>query len=812
MNYRSATNSEQKVSSQPQTETGTTTFTAQNPVNVNDRQVKTSHNLDLVNSSITGFVDQGLASFMEKPLIMASADLLASNLAGTLLFRFDIGSQLTSQPMWNLKTNGFMNFRGTAVVRLQVNANPFQAGRLILGYLPNYKHNSRSMGQHLSDLCSITQIPHVEMSLQDTECVLEIPYVAPTTHYNKLSGYYDWGSVFCFVYSPLVTGAASPNSAQYTCWMSFDNFEFEVPVVANSGTIKGQRGVIRKYAINKKSTLDKEVNEGTGPISSVLSSVSSVASSLAAVPFLAPIAGPSAWCSNLLAGVASSFGYSKPALDTQLTRVVENYNAYLCNSNVTDTNQPLSLFVDNKVSIMPDVGASGLDEMSINFIKKQKAFIRSTVWRVVDVPGLLQRIECNPFSIGNTLPTNHIHFGPTQGADVKSMPPIELLGRMFDKWRGSIVLTIKIIKTKFHTGRLLVAFDPYGFAGLPTLTGTAYLHREIIDLRDGDEFVIRVPYANNTMYLETDDVSTTNSKPCVNVFILNELRAPETAAQTVEVIIEAHGGDDLEFQCPKMASLVPVDLINPQSGDDSEALILTHDIGNSTIHDPSSQASQLCVGEHVTSVLQLLKRYVRLSLASNLSALQVWTLQPFISGMPAPSQTGPGFAYTKPPSIGDYIALFGSMYAHSRGGIRLKILNNSTTSPVQANLIDFLSTVSVESTSGYTPGYTYDGIATTTAANLPDQFDAEAGVTGTSNGVTVQVPQYTSTYTRLNYAVTTNQTAATLQFPDVSRYTVGVRSFSNFGIGSAFRAVADDWQYSTWIGVPPLVIKFYSTY
>jgi hypothetical protein len=92
MNYRSATNSEQKVSSQPQTETGTTTFTAQNPVNVNDRQVKTSHNLDLVNSSITGFVDQGLASFMEKPLIMASADLLASNLAGTLLFCFDIGS------------------------------------------------------------------------------------------------------------------------------------------------------------------------------------------------------------------------------------------------------------------------------------------------------------------------------------------------------------------------------------------------------------------------------------------------------------------------------------------------------------------------------------------------------------------------------------------------------------------------------------------------------------------------------------------------------------------------------------------------
>jgi len=812
MNYRSATNSTQVVQSQPKVETSTTTFTAQDPVNVNDRQVKTSHDLDLVNSSTTGFVDQGLASFMRKPLIIASNELLASNLAGTLLFRFNIGQQITAQPMWNLKTNGFMNFRGTAVVRLQVNANPFQAGRLILGYLPNYTHNDRPMGQHLSNLCTITQIPHVEMSLQDTECVLEVPYIAPTTHYNKLTGYYDWGSVFCFVYSPLVTGAASPNSAQYTCWLSFDDFEFEVPVVANSGVIKGQRGIIRKYAVNKNSSLDKEVNKGDGPISSILSNVSGIASTLATVPFLAPIAGPSAWCTNLLSGVASAFGYSKPALDTQLTRVTDNYNAYLCNSNVTDTNQPLSLLVDNKVSIMPDVGASGLDEMSINFIKKQKAFIRSTSWTASAPPGLLNQVQMNPFLVGNSLATNHIHFGPTQGADVRSMPPVELLARLFDKWRGSMVLTIKVIKTKFHTGRLLVAFDPFGFGGLPTLAGTAYLHREIIDLRDGDEFVITVPYANNTMYLETDDVSTGNSAPIVNIFILNELRAPETAAQSVEVILEIHGGDDLEFQCPKMASLVPVDLINPQSGDDSDALILTHNIGNSVIHEPSNQASQLCVGEHVTSILQLLKRYVRLSLLNNLTAQQTWTLQPFFSGLPGPSQIGPGYAYTKPPSIGDYVALFSSMYAHSRGGIRIKILANGTTNTFQGNLIDFLSTTSVESVTGYTPGYTYDAIATTTAANLPDQFDAEAGVSGTCNGITVQVPQYTSTYTRINRMPGGNQTAATLQFPDVSRYSLGVRSFSNMGIGSAFRAVADDWQFSTWIGVPPLVIKFYSTY
>lgn len=792
--------------------TSTTTFTNQNPTNILRVVSDTPHARELVDSSTTGNLDQGIASFMAKPIAIATGSITPANLANSLVFRFDIASQLQTNTIWQNKISGFMNCRGTAKVRLQINANPFQAGRLILCYIPQYGHSPKTFATHQTSLMTKTQLPHVEMSLQDTECELIIPYIAPTTHYNFLTGYYDWGTVFCYVYSPVATGSGGNNQVTYTAWLSFDDFELATPIFPQSGgfRVSNKKNIIKKYRVNAiKSNIDSEVNEGKGPISSVLSNVSSIASTLYAIPALSPIAGPTAWLSNVLSGVASSFGWSKPILDTPVCRMFSNSHAYLANTNEADVANNLGLIADNKVSVMPDVALSGVDEMSLAFIKKQKAYYKTVTWTSTTLPGPLTRDEINPRLFSTILPS--APMGATSDINPEDLTPVAFLAKLYRYWRGSLEITIKIVKTQYHTGRLLVAFSPALFNTSIANSATNYIHREVIDLRDGNEFCISVPYCNNTMYMDRD--RTLNSLVMMMyVNVLNELVAPETAAQSVELLFEVRGGDDLEFQVPVPFNMAPVQYVAPQSGGDDQAEpILCNPIGGATIHDASRMGSQLCIGEHATSLLQLAKRYMRLSSFFVFAGQNQMRIYPYNWG--AHFTTGVPLGGTSGPLTNDYLGLFAGCYAHSRGGVRYRLVTDpvSEADVAAGSFITHLVPFN-ESTDPY---FSLSTASTIDQLGLPSNEIANEDVV--TNGVTsfdsayvagtaASVPMYSSTFTRINKLVFQSTAGTSLPFksPDSNKFMLKFTSTAPAIAAqtSLFRCAADDFQFSFWIGVP----------
>lgn len=136
---------------------GTTTFTNQSPVNVLRVVSDVPHSREIVNSATTGVLSQDVASFLAKPVPVVTGSLTPANLAGTLLFKIDIANTMMAQAIWTDKLRGFLNYRGTAKVRLQLNANPFMAGRLLMAYIPQYIHNARGYTTHLTSLTTITQ-------------------------------------------------------------------------------------------------------------------------------------------------------------------------------------------------------------------------------------------------------------------------------------------------------------------------------------------------------------------------------------------------------------------------------------------------------------------------------------------------------------------------------------------------------------------------------------------------------------------------------------------------------------------------------
>lgn len=753
---------------------------------------------------------------MEKPITIASGSITGANLSGSLLFRFDIGPQLLSNPIWANKVSGFLHVRGTAVVRLQINANPFQCGRLILCYIPQYASDTRRFTMHLTNLMTITQLPHVEMTMQDTECELEIPYIAPTTHYNLRTGNYDWGTVFCYIYSPLAIGSGGTNQVTYNTWMSFNDFELEVPVVPQmaGGMPSGKKHILKKYRVNAiKSNIDSEVNEGKGPISSILSNVSSIASTLYSVPMLAPIAGPTAWFSNMMSGVASAFGWSKPMIDSQVCRMVSNPHPYLGNTNTADVSTNLALIADNRVNVMPDVNLSGVDEMALAFIKKQKAYFGEVSWTSTSLPGPLFNYTILPSNFSTNIAS--IPFGATNDVYPTTYTPVGFLGSLYQYWRGSIEITMKIVKTQYHTGRLVVAFNPQLSFGSVSTSNTNYLHREIIDLRDGDEFCITVPYCYTSMYMNTDG-NFNDMRMLFSVNVLNELVAPDTVTQSVQILFEVRGGDDLEFQVPKGVPGIPIQCIAPQgAGDDQVTPILCNTIGNSTVHDPLTQASGLCIGEHSTSVLQLCKRYTKLASNFVFTGQNSFRVYPFtwgglyVSGVPTGGNNGP--------LCNDYLSLFAGCYAHSRGGVRYRMVADpvSEADLTAGSMISTLVPHNVFLNSFLTLGSAtvWEGLGLD-PLEQPTGYTSPNGATGFDTayvaGTAVTVPMYSRTFTRINRM---QFSAGALSSTEVSRpdwapYALKIVSTSTaFGAAtSVYRCGSDDFQLSFWLGVPPLAI------
>lgn len=72
------------------------------------------------------------------------------------------------------------------------------------------------------------------------------------------------------------------------------------------------------------------------------------------------------------------------------------------------------------------------------------------------------------------------------------MTPVAGLANVFAYYRGSLIFTFKLAKTRFHTGRLLIAFSPgtdivdllgnRSTTAVNSMTTTNYLHREFVDI------------------------------------------------------------------------------------------------------------------------------------------------------------------------------------------------------------------------------------------------------------------------------------------------------------------------------------------
>lgn len=710
------------------------------------------HNQKNIPENFFGSSDDGLPasvkSYLGKPYALESLSLSTTDGPSTFpIYRTSAG--LRANKAYYDKLDGVLSVKYTTVVTLQINANRFQQGRYILAFIPtagsSFFQNPLSPNPRIDDWImlhratkvEITQLHHVELDINtDTSVQLRIPYSSafPGLPWNVSSNSMtlgDPGVFFMYPYHPLAA-ATGNTTATGTLWVHYEDVEVHgntlpsVPVPTAAFEPQSRNGVSSSKNVD---LFDNEVRQD-GPVTSALKYVTELSDASVKIPLLSSITGKANWAIRAAASVASSMGWSKPPQVKTIERFNRFSHAYVANEDQIDDCQPLSLFSDNHVSVAPGFAGTDTDELSIDYLKGIFSFLATQPWGSSMARG-------TNIITGVAGPWHDI---PNSNGSM-SRPPVSMLCNFFTQYRGGIVIKIKVVKTEFHSGRLLFWFaplEPLSHVRPHVNADTAYLHKTILDIRESNEFIIEIPYVSIMPWRPTEGPIAFYGEWGLD--IQDTLVSPDTVMNQVQVIVEIAGAKDLEFSVPKSFSeqvVCPATYQmawEPQSNLNSTSnptLQEVDTVGGTTPKAMNMVYTEYCVGESVTSLRSLLKRGGNMGFISGAAAtVRHLTLMPFQWA----------YAYSTALEAADAtVDIFthlSSMYAFQRGGVRIRFILPDTAGLNMANISNgYFETPILKKIYTIDNDNTLKWIKQATGAQL-------AVNTGTMGGLGIQIPYY----------------------------------------------------------------------
>jgi hypothetical protein len=775
-----------------------------------------------------------LIDFLSRPTRLAEGVWATTDVAGTELFRLDVPEDAILSDMYAEKMEGFLGFRAKAVIRVQINAQRYQQGRLLMHYFPQGQVNTIRRSVAEQSLTLRTQLPRVELDCAtSTEAILEMPYVSPTTHYNLISGTGPIGAFMMCVYSPLLVGGGGSNTVHWSAWIHFEDVDLSFPTITNMETLQNsirqgvvfeaQGGIKKNPPRGREGKPPETVEKATmaqTPLAFALSRVAKASTVMGEIPLLSSIARSVTWAADLATHVASAFGWSNPRSGDASTRVVGQRFPHGHNIDGLDQSVSLGLSAENKLEDLPGFAGTDIDEMAYDYVKEIPSYITTFQWALADAAD--DDIWSDQIGPAYAFSSRNVTTNAAALA-VRDYAPFAYASRFFQFWRGSITYTFKIIKTEFHSGRLLVSFRP-GSAVVPTAVNRNYLYREIIDIRLTNEFKVTIPYVNTIPWTKADDPT---GLICIQV--LNPLVAPDTVESHVDILVEMNAGPDFQIAVPNtLPNQLPVLTIPglglkrnlsslktekkyrydkntvfvAQGGEgtveaERTATVQTkvEPIASSDINSGGLSSSRFCIGEVFTSFKQLMHRHICWRNLKGINGATV-LIRP---GAMEVGYVNSGFAPVPTFFSLDYTSIFGSMYAYRRGGMRVRFhqMPNASASALVGEMDRTYTAHYVSDTS------TVNGAVSTTeiSSHCSAMVIARDQATG---GLEIELPHYGRVHTYLNWCDLADPLTADSIYRD--RNAVWFSSLNNFS-GSApaiFRQTSDETHFGFFVGVLPL--------
>lgn len=635
--------------------------------------------------------DADLGNFFERPLKIRN---YRWGTGTTLYERFNPWTDYFSNPRVINRVANFNMMRAKLHVKIVINGNGFHYGRAIASYIPFLLDDDFTVDRTFvrQDIIQASQRPHIYLDptlSQGGDMVL--PFV---WHDNALNiPDQEWNSMGEIILHTLqvlkhANGASDSVTVSVFAWAT--DVSLAVPTSSEPGAISPQAG--DEY--------------GKGPISRPASILAKAAGSLRNAPVIGPYARATEMAASATSAIATTFGYSRPAVLNEALPYRPTVMGNMANTNMPDSTTKLStdckqeLTLDSRV-----VGLNGTDEMTINGIACRESYLTSFPWQVASQPETpLFHIEVTP---------QVWDIFPTTGRDEIHMPACAFATLPFGSWRGSMKYRFQIVSSAYHKGRLKIVYEPYFFQTNEYNTNYTY----VVDIAEDKDFTIDIGWGSSFPWarcLGPGDGRAVDNPPfssgggtafpqdrangILRVYVVNELTVPNsTINNDVEINVFVAAGEDLCVANPtnKINDYSWFNIpITPQAGDEVPDADSTTDpskpmdqeldhtilkrMDNATAYD------HVFYGETIVSFRSLLKRYNRayydvLKHAAN--GTNLYSLTRF--AFPKLRGYAPG-ALTST-TLGDYnygvMSLMNYLtpaYVGWRGGIRYKV--NTTTS------------------------------------------------------------------------------------------------------------------------------------
>lgn len=194
------------------------------------------------------------------------------------------------------------------------------------------------------------------------------------------------------------------------------------------------------------------------------------------------------------------------------------------------------------------------NEMSVDHIVKTFGYVKTIVWSASSGVGSL--IEC--FDAAPAWDLSEYEKIWVKDQHVYYMPPVAVISQCFLKWRGSLELRLDVIATRYHVGKLMVAYVPDDQA-VTFIEAKAGLCAEFSLAEGNTQFSLEIPYISDVPFWErkwgTWSDTRTKSPGRVCIFIMTPLSQTQTVTENIDINVYWRAGSDFEVAIPAPPSV-----------------------------------------------------------------------------------------------------------------------------------------------------------------------------------------------------------------------------------------------------------------
>lgn len=504
--------------------------------------------------------DADLASFLSRPVRIASASWLESDAASTIIQVINPWELFFNDARIRRKLDNFAFLRANLKVKVLVNASPFYHGYALCSYqpLPNFTPSTLGSTFNVRRI-QLSQRPHIWINPQDNQAgEMTLPFLWPKNWVTVKSAadFRDLGVLRIDAFTEL----ASANGVVGT-GVSIQVYAWAEDVVLSGSTLS--------------LAMQSQDEYGTGPISGPASALAKVASSLE--PTFGRFATATRMIASTTSGVAKLFGFTNvPVIEEARPMRVSQF-ANFSSPEIGFPVNKLTLDAKNELSIDPTIlGLPNEDELTVKNIVTRPSYYYQFNWSTANtVDTILAYQNVTPMCVEDQVAGAVTTYGYT---------PAAFTAGLFQAWRGDIKFTFRFAATKYHKGRLRITYDPQGDATNNVLSvpdGTSGAYTVFADLSDSAEVTMTIPYQQALPYLTTSATTLPSKCYATTGFAFNmnsalhngafcvrvatALSAP-VAVSVVPVMVFVEGCENLEFANP--ATIDPrISPFSPQSQD-----------------------------------------------------------------------------------------------------------------------------------------------------------------------------------------------------------------------------------------------------